>query len=241
MKKTVLLLAKSCKFGALCPGGVELVLSSEGEVTGIGNWIRIVADDGAAGAVQEHEIAYARPLDVVEFDIVHRPLGKQVENWVIDEKAGTGATVVAGFAEPKDIVPYVYENYPYKDFFGNRRAFLSEEEYAQVDHTEVIMKVTNVDIYTDDRDKTKIDFDWDRSPTRIKWVAMTDPEFYREGRTHIDSAYLCAAIPPRTWLFEGKGEQRAYKFVAKVFPMTEPVHSHPSVDNADPFGEEIPF
>ena len=239
MKKTVLLLAKSCKFGALCPGGVEITLSSEGRVTGIGNWIRIVADDGAAGAVQEHEIAYARPLDVVEFEIVHRPLGKQVENWVIDANAGTGATVVAQFAEPASILPYVHEHYPHKDFFGNHRAFLGEEEYAQVDHTEVIMKVTNVDIYTNDRDKTKIDFDWDGSPSRIKWVAITDPDYYRDGSTHIDSAYLCVAIPPKTWLY--KGEERAYKFVAKVFPMTAPIHSHPSVDDAAPFEDDIPF
>jgi hypothetical protein len=232
-------LAKSCKNGALCPGGVEITLSSDGRVTGIGNWIRIVADDGAAGPVQEHEIAYAKPLDVVEFDIEHRPLGKQVENWVISATAGTGATVIAQFAEPQGILPYVYENYRYKDFFGNCRAFLGQQEFAQVDHTEVIMKAANVEIYTDDRNKTKIDFDWGNPSGRIKWVSMTDPEFYREGTTHIDSAYLVVAIPKETGLFVS--EQRAYKFVSKVFPMTEPVHSHPSVDNAAPFEDDIPF
>lgn len=239
MKKTVLLLAKSCKNGALCPGGVEITLSSDRNVTDIGNWIRIVADDGAAGPVQEHEIGYAKPLDVVEFDIEHRPLGKQVENWVISATAGTGATVIGHFKEPQGILPYVHENYRYKDFFGNRRAFLGEQEFAQVDHTEVIMEVANVDIYTDDRDKTKIDFDWGSPSGRIKWVAMTDPDFYRGGTTHIDSAYLVVAIPKETGFFVDG--QRAYKFVSKVFPMTEPVHSHPSADSTDPFEDEIPF
>lgn len=239
MKKTVLLLATSCKNGGLCPGGVEITLSSEGRVTGTGNWIRIVADDGAAGPVQQHEIAFAKPLDVVEFDIEHRPLGKQVENWVINPTAATGATVLGRFSEPQGILPYIYENYRYKDFFGNRRAFLGEHEFAQVDHTEVIMQVANVDIYADDRDKTKVDFDWGSPRGRIKWVSMTDPEFYRGGTTHIDSAYLVVAIPKETGFFVDG--QRAYKFVSKVLPMTEPVHSHPGVDETAPSEDDIPF
>ena len=51
MKKRVFLLAVSCKNGGLCPGGIDLDNPKE--------WIRIVRDDGQAGAVQGHEIDFA--------------------------------------------------------------------------------------------------------------------------------------------------------------------------------------
>ena len=44
MEKKVLLLAVSCKTGGLCPGGLDMEDPSK--------WIRIVRDDGHAGAVQ---------------------------------------------------------------------------------------------------------------------------------------------------------------------------------------------
>ena len=59
-EKDVFLLAVSCKNGGLCPGGIDLDNPKE--------WIRIVRDDGQAGAVQGHEIDFAQPLDVIEFN-----------------------------------------------------------------------------------------------------------------------------------------------------------------------------
>ena len=60
MKKKVLLLAVSCKKGGLCPGGLDMDDPHK--------WIRIVRDDGNAGAVQGIDIDFAEPLDVIEFD-----------------------------------------------------------------------------------------------------------------------------------------------------------------------------
>ncbi len=79
MKKKVLLLAVSCKTGGLCPGGLDLDDPSK--------WIRIVKDDGHAGAIQGHEIDFAKPLDIIEFDGRPMPQGKQQENWVIDNNS----------------------------------------------------------------------------------------------------------------------------------------------------------
>ena len=76
MKKRVLLLAVSCKTGGLCPGGIDLNNPNK--------WIRIVKDDGHSGAVQGHDIDFAQPLDVIEFNGRPMPQGKQRENWVID-------------------------------------------------------------------------------------------------------------------------------------------------------------
>lgn len=79
MKKRVLLLAVSCKRGGLCPGGLDLDNPRQ--------WIRIVRDDGQAGAVQGCDIDFARPLDIIEFDGRPMPQGKQIENWVIDNNS----------------------------------------------------------------------------------------------------------------------------------------------------------
>ena len=57
MKKRVLLLAVSCKTGGLCPGGLDLDDPRK--------WIRIVKDDGRAGAVQGRDIDFAEPLDII--------------------------------------------------------------------------------------------------------------------------------------------------------------------------------
>jgi len=45
MRKRVLLMAVSCKTGGLCPGGLDLDEPLK--------WIRIVKNDGQAGAVQD--------------------------------------------------------------------------------------------------------------------------------------------------------------------------------------------
>lgn len=79
MKKRVLLLAVSCKKGGLCPGGLDLDDPSK--------WIRIVRDDGQAGAVQGCDIDFAQPLDVITFDGRPMPQGKQLENWVVDNNS----------------------------------------------------------------------------------------------------------------------------------------------------------
>lgn len=96
-EKRVFLLAVSCKHGGLCPGGIDLDNPKE--------WIRIVRDDGRAGAVQGYEIDFAKPLDVIEFDGRPMPQGKQKENWVIDNhscrKVGTESIrrVIQAFKE----------------------------------------------------------------------------------------------------------------------------------------------
>lgn len=106
MRKRVFLLAVSCKNGGLCPGGIDLDNPKE--------WIRIVRDDGRAGAVQGYEIDFAKPLDVIEFNGRPMPQGKQKENWVIDNhscrKVGT---------ESKRRVVQAYKQYGYHGFWNN--------------------------------------------------------------------------------------------------------------------------
>lgn len=210
MKKIVLLLAVSCKTGGLCPGGVDLDNPKE--------WIRIVKDDGYSGAVQGIDIDFAKPLDVIEFDGTHKPQGKQKENWVINNNS---CKVIKHCS--KKNVKAAYNEYGYHGFWNNYKAYLTEDEFDNVTQpSESLMKVTNVEIYKTEYGKAKIDFDWSGARYRIKWISMTDQDFYDQivdGPIEFDEAYIVISIPKEIddWVDPVTGEKRAYKFVSKVF------------------------
>lgn len=206
MRKRVLLLAVSCKTGGLCPGGLDLDDPSK--------WIRIVRDDGNAGAVQGCEIDFANPLDIIEFDGRPIPQGKQQENWVIDNNSckKTGSRT-------QDHLDWVYQHYAYKSFWGNYKAFLNEDEFNAVNvPSESILKVSDVDIYKK-TNRWKIDFNWHRAMYKIKGVSMTDPDFYHNNDSvHIDNAYIVISIPKEIdWIHPETGEKQAYKFASKIY------------------------
>ncbi len=210
MKKRVLLLAVSCKTGGLCPGGVDLDNPKE--------WIRIVKDDGYSGAVQGIDIDFAKPLDVIEFDGAHKPQGKQKENWVINNNS---CKVIKHCS--KKYVKAAYNEYGYHGFWNNYKAYLTEDEFDNVTQpSESLMKVTNVEIYKTEYGKAKIDFDWSGARYRIKWISMTDQDFYDQivdGPIEFGEAYIVISIPKEIddWVDPVTGEKRAYKFVSKVF------------------------
>jgi hypothetical protein len=208
MKKRVLLLAVSCKTGGLCPGGIDLDNPSK--------WIRIVKNDGQAGAVQGHEIDFAKPLDIIEFDGIPMPQGKQQENWVILNNSckKTGS-------EALGILNWAYQNYEYKAFWGNYKAYLNEQEFNAINvPSESILKVKEIEIYKNNSDRWKLDFNWDGARYRIKGVSMTDPDFYsRNSPIQIPNAYIVISIPKKIddWVNPGTGEKQAYKFVSKIY------------------------
>ena len=209
MKKTVLLLAVSCKKGGLCPGGLDMDDPHK--------WIRIVRDDGNAGAVQGIDIDFAEPLDVIEFDGRPMPQGKQQENWVIDNnscrKIGT---------YDNRVLYRAYNSYSYHGFWGNFRPYLNEEEFNALSApSESILRVSDVKIYKNYNNRAKIDFDWIGSRYKIKNISMTDQEFYEQIKfsdVHIDEAYIVISIPKAAddWV-SPEGEKSAYKFVSKIF------------------------
>jgi hypothetical protein len=208
MRKRVLLLAVSCKTGGLCPGGLDLDDPTK--------WIRIVKDDGHAGAIQGHEIDFAKPLDTIEFDGRPMPQGKQLENWVINNNycKKTGSRT-------QEVLDWAYEQYSYKNFWANYKAFLNEVEFNAVNvPSESILKVSDVDIYKNDSNKWKIDFKWHRAQFKIKGISLTDPDFFgTDQAVHVDNAYIVTSIPKEIddWTHPETGEKRAYKFVSKIY------------------------
>lgn len=207
MRKRVLLLAVSCKNGGLCPGGLDLDNPR--------NWIRIVKNDGRAGAVQGHEIDFAKPLDIIEFDGRHMPQGKQQENWVIDNNSCRKIG-----SKSQDVLDWAFQQYGYNDFWGNYKSFLDEDEFNAIRvPSESIMKVSDVDIYKNNYNKWKIDFNWHKARFKIKGISLTDPDFYGNDQSyHYDNAYIVTSIPKECdWTHPDTGEHQAYKFVSKVY------------------------
>lgn len=208
MRKRVLLLAVSCKEGGLCPGGIDLDNPSK--------WIRIVKDDGRAGAIQGHEIDFAEPLDIIEFEGRPMPQGKQKENWVIEHNS---CQIID--SEDVSVLRKVYRQYGYHGFWGNYRAYLNEDEFESIDEpSESIMLVSNVRIYRNDYGRAKIDFEW--GPYTLKWISMTDPDYYvriNEEEVFMDRAFIVVSIPKECdYIVPQTGERKAYKFVSKIFP-----------------------
>ena len=155
---------------------------------------------------------------IIEFEGRPKPQGIQVENWVIDNNSciKTGTQNV-------NILDQVYQQYGYKGFWGNYRAFLNEHEFASITNpSESIMRVSNVRIYRNDYNRAKIDFNWERAQFRIIGVSMTDQNFY--DRIHhddvlFDNAYIITSIPKEIddWVNPNTNEKQAYKFVSKIF------------------------
>lgn len=211
MKKQVLLLAVSCKTGGLCPGGIDLSNSEK--------WIRIVKDDGKSGAVQGHDIDFAKPLDIIEFDGRPIPQGKQKENWVIDN-CSCRKIKTARY----DIIHKIYKTYEYHGFWDNDKPYLTKEEFDNVTQpSESILQVRNIRIYKNSNNKAKIEFFWSGSRYKIKDVSMTDPDVFdrinNDNELYINEAYIVVSIPKdiNDWINPQTGECRAYKFVSKIF------------------------
>lgn len=211
MKKRVLLLAVSCKNGGLCPGGIDLDSPRE--------WIRIVKNDGRAGAVQGYEIDFAKPLDIIEFDGQSMPQGIQKENWIIQNNSCRRID-----SNRTDMLISACANYGYHGFWNNFKSYLTEQEMSAISvPSESIMLVTDVRIYSNDYGKAKIDFQWSGSRFPTKLISMTDQDFYpriKDGNeVRMDRAYIVVSIPKSAddFVDPNTGEKKAYKFVSKIF------------------------
>ena len=147
------------------------------------------------------------------------PQGKQQENWVINNNScrKTGSRT-------QGVLDWAYEQYSYNNFWGNYKAFLNEEEFNAVNMpSESILKVSDIDVYRNNNDKWKIDFNWHKARFKIKGVSMTDPDFYNNDHSiHIDNAYIVISIPKEidAWINPSTGEKQAYKFMSYVLYKT---------------------
>lgn len=212
MKKRVLLLY--CNYYHNRPIGIDLDNPKE--------CIRLVADDGDAGEVQVSDIDFARSLDVITFDGHPVPQGKEQENWTIDNHSCRclGKWELNGNSDAPTLLDWVYKNYGYHGFWNNTKPYLDKAEFEAMEGPSVsILKVSEVRIYNNDFNKSKIDFKW--SGHKICGISLSSLDYYEKldnGHTiTFDNAYIVISIPKEADFVSMNGERRAYKFVRKVY------------------------
>jgi hypothetical protein len=88
------------------------------------------------------------------------------------------------------------------------------------------LRVSNVRIYRNENNKTKIDFSWSGSRYPIRWISLTDQEYYarvNDGEVTIANAYIVVSIPKDMDVYVNPhtGQRQAFKFVSKVFEIPE--------------------
>ncbi len=203
----IAILTMSSKNGGYCVAGIEI---------GNGRWIRLVSDDvNTHGALNNSDIQYlngerCKPLDVVRVCIAkYFPIEHQPENALIDsrirwEKIGT--TTVENILR-------IHPAENHEVLFGNQYNYITEAGIYKVDHSLILVRVTNFNIVHPEGQRVKANFTY--RGTQYLDISVTDPEYYSVvGTWHTDNAILVISLPESP--YNGK---YYYKFVAKIFPI----------------------
>ncbi len=101
MQKEILVLAKSCKTGGYCVGGIELVLGDDGRKYLSNTWIRpvTVTEEGQhQGCLDKHLCTGFSVFDIVEINAVPAEyIPGQPENWLLQDTRIRKVTTLSQF------------------------------------------------------------------------------------------------------------------------------------------------
>jgi len=208
----VIILTKSAKDNGYCVAGIN---------TESCKFVRLVSWNGRTDALFSKHIKYANEQEVQVLDVVNVPIERAVstkrqpENVLIKEGIAwdkTGQKTIEEVLElccnnDREFEPFI---------LGNTNYYLSEKDAAP-DCSLVLVKVKNLKIYLNDRDKVKADFDYKGIP--YQKFSVTDPHYFSEqNRGTISSAYCVISLPDKPFIAEFTEGKRYYKFIATIFP-----------------------
>ena len=210
MKRTVIILTASSKYGNFCVAGIDAYT---------GEWVRLVSDDAEThGALSAADMLCSNgkvcsPLDTVDVELEKAvPSVYQPENWLIKKDIPMKYRKKAPFS-------YVLEVHPPEKprlLYNNKRAFLYEKEYNYITQSLILIQAEELVLRrkksSEGKSKLKASFIYNGIPYTD--ISMTDPEFYRmqDGYT-FSSVYLVVSLPTVPF-----ANGLYYKFVAKIFP-----------------------
>jgi len=195
MKHYFICLANSKKYNERCVAGIEvkrsqrlgyyIVLKDEKP-----RWLRPVTSTGH-GEVPAYEVANISLMDVVEIDVIEEhPAGYQSENIFYKQSSMKILENLGfnGYMLNKIITPDL------TDLFGNKGKAVSMEDISEVDHSLVLIKVVNPEMYQytehgKNQLRCKFYFNghqYDLPITDIKFIAKyeNEPSFF-EGKADI--------------------------------------------------------
>lgn len=215
MIREVAILTKSSKNGGHCVAGIDLENSK---------WIRLVSDnEDTHGALSNEDIKYSscgycQPLDVVRVAVKqYDPTKRQPENALIDSTKRWEKIRTIRIEDVRKI-----HHAEQHDFlFGDTNAFITEAVINTLNHSLVLVEVTNFTIvqHVEPRRKTKANFTY--RGNQYSNMSVTDPKYYSTPDLwHTEKAMLVISLPDSP--LDGNQyykEKRYYKFVSKIFPI----------------------
>ena len=209
MKKEVVILTMSSKHKKYCVAGLD---------TSNGRWIRFVSNDETSrGALSGRDViyenkTYCQPLDIVRITVLKElPIEYQPENVLIDseiywEKIGQLDINALLRTFPPETPSTI---------LGSLASYAREAEMRQIGHSLVRIEATDLHVTHPEEYKTKASFIYNNN--RYNNMSVTDPDFYKKPAFHAERALLIVSLPDTP--FDVYGENRYYKFVAKIIPI----------------------
>ena len=168
-----------------------------------GEWVRLVSDvDGQS--LSDKACSSFGCLDVIDVEAVPCPIKNQPENYKLEKLIRKVS---------RHIITDVIEEYGVGDeqfVFVNSSSTLTESERRQADASLMIIKVNNLIISLDNRNKSKAQFTYNN--TNYQNISVTDNRFKKP--IAFDEAFIVVSLPSET-----DGFVNYYKFIAAVYPV----------------------
>lgn len=213
MKMTFTVLSKSIKHGNKCVAGMK----------NDGTLIRIVSNDESIdGAIPNWFLKNSRYnidvqiLDDIEVDVIApMPNETQAENYLVDINI---LPRVVGHRTLQDVICKLHIDSDFYIFTNNSR-FLNRNEALNAGYSLKLILANNIQIKQLDsygKPKEKADFTYNN--IRYNRISVTDSDYFGYERSFTSAIlFLSLAHQP----FETTdGEQRYYKFIAKIYPLS---------------------
>jgi len=203
-KKTIVILTKSSKYGKLCVAGIDVEN---------GSWIRLCCTtDTKAGELDRKYLITTdgKECDILEEVEIYVKDGLaslfQPENVYIDETKRFKFLKRVNLNDVLKLHPL--ENTPF--ILGNANYKLNYDEVAIIKKSLSIVKVSNLNLSINEKNKTKAEFHYNNHCYR--YVSVTDPNFFSK-EVNIGSAVIVVSLPDDDW----SKENGYFKYIAKIF------------------------
>ena len=212
MEREVIILAASDKYSNSCVGGVD---SKTGE------WIRLVSSDTTIHCALTSEMLKCEnfeccsPLDKISVSIIKEvPMGHQPENLLIDETKKLKKIKRVSLDDILQVHPVENGREDVRRFLENERPYFNSQEILKIKRSLYLIEVRNLKIYKNGYNKYKASFNY-LGKDYIN-ISMTDPKYKVEHDCEYKTAIIMLSLG--TLPFD---DGNFYKFVVKIFPLTE--------------------
>lgn len=202
----VIILTKSSKHGKLCVSGLDIEK---------GNMLRFGIDEKFE--ISNYELLDKNGNYINIGDILYiekyepYPIKNQPENIIVDFK--NNVQIIKNDYNNICRILESKQNFNSDHIFFNNMEYITEHELKKINnvYSLIIIKVSELLIYTNSYNKTKANFLF--NSRKYTNFSVTDQEYFDKNDYLLKNAYLIISIPDNPY-----PEDKYYKFIAKIFP-----------------------